>query len=358
MSRIVIVSGPPCSGKTTYVSDHIGQNDICFDMDRYAIAACWAEPHADHTDAQYRILFRLRACLLEICREDKSEIDACYIIATRVTDHIREAAGDGAEYVEIDATEDECLERLENDDTRKDKEKEREKIHKYFHPDKEEEKRSMTPTEKIKLKNTAQARALSIMQPSEGKRLDSDHYVEGYAARWETYLLYDDGDWGKVYERFERGCFEGCDMSDIIMQYDHEGRVFARNTNGTLLVEPTDEGLFMAADLSRTEGARSLYEDISVGLITKMSWRFMPDKYVIERTEGSKDVTIVHTKIKKVYDVSAVSIPANNDTEINARSWCDGVIAAAARSEAELDDKRKRLKIKIKIMEANHEQTE
>ena len=209
----------------------------------------------------------------------------------------------------------------------------------------------MTPDNKIKLKGTAQARALSFSRSAAQKRFDTDHYVEGYAARWEQYLLYDDGDWGKVYERFERGCFEGCDMSDIIMQYDHKGRVYARNTNGTLIVEPDDNGLFMAADLSRTEGARGLYEDIAAGLITKMSWRFMPDKYYIERTEGSKDVCIVHTKIKKVYDVSAVSIPANNDTEINARSWCDGVIAAAARSEAELEDTRRRLKIKIKLME-------
>lgn len=179
------------------------------------------------------------------------------------------------------------------------------------------------------------------------RRLTSDKYVEGYAAKYGTYLLYDGGAEGKIYERFDPGCFADCDMSDIIMQYDHQGRVYARNSNGSLLVEPDDVGLFIAADLDRTEPARGLYDDIAAGMITKMSWRFKVGAYHIERTAGSNDVTIVHTKVKKVYDVSAVSIPANDNTELNARAWVDGVIAQEARREAELDERRRKLRIKI-----------
>lgn len=209
-----------------------------------------------------------------------------------------------------------------------------------------------TPVNNVKFKDLAQARSMLLgpVQSTE-KRFDSERYVEGYAARYDKYLLYDDGDNGKVYERFEPGCFSETDMSDVILQFDHAGRVFARTTNGTLLVEPDDNGLFMAADLDKTEGARGLYDDIEAKMITKMSWRFKPGTYYVERTEGSKDITIVHTKIHKIYDVSAVSIPANQDTEINARSWADGVISLAARSEAELEEKRRRLRTKIKIME-------
>ena len=57
--------------------------------------------------------------------------------------------------------------------------------------------------------------------------------------------------------------------------------------------------------------------------------------------------TIVHTRIAKVYDVSAVSIPANDNTEINARAWVDGEIAQAARRDAELDERRRKLRVKI-----------
>lgn len=210
-----------------------------------------------------------------------------------------------------------------------------------------------TPRNNEKFKEQAQMRTMVLRSAQQGqkKRFDSERYVEGHAANYETYLLYDDGDYGKVYERFEPGCFDETDLSDVILQFDHAGRVFARTSNGTLLVEPDKGGLFVAADLDRTEGARALYDDIAAQMITKMSWRFRVGTYHIERTEGSKDITIVHTKIPKVYDVSAVSIPANDATEINARSFGDGVIAAAARSEAELEEKRRRLRAKIKIVE-------
>ena len=203
----------------------------------------------------------------------------------------------------------------------------------------------MTPQNKINLKSERQIRALQVFTPAETKRIDSDHYVEGYAARYEPYVLYELED-GPIYERFERGCFDGCDMSDIIFQLNHQGTVYARQSNGSLIVEPDEIGLFTAADLSRTSGARSLYEEISTGMITKMSWGFTLGDYYYDAATR----TIVHKTVKKIFDVSAVSIPANNNTEINARSWADGVIDLAARSEAALDERRRKLRLKIKTM--------
>lgn len=205
-----------------------------------------------------------------------------------------------------------------------------------------------TPKEKFKFKDQAQARAVLLQPAEEGReqRIASDRYVEGYAARYDTYLLYDDGERGKTFERFEPSAFDGCDMSDVILQFDHAGRVFARTTNGTLLVEPDAEGLFMAADLDRTELARGLFDDIAAKMLTKMSWRFRLGEYYIEEKAGSKDVTIVHTKIPKIYDVSVVSIPANQETEINARDLVTGVRDEIARREAELEDRRRRLRLK------------
>ena len=206
----------------------------------------------------------------------------------------------------------------------------------------------MTPNSKIKLKDERQVRALQVFAPApEAKRIDSNYYVEGYAARYEPYVLYEMDD-GPVYERFERGCFDGCDMSDIIFQLNHQGTVMARQSNGSLIVEPDETGLFTAADLGRTEAARRLYEEISTGMITKMSWGFILGEYHYDQDTR----TIVHTRVKKIFDVSAVSIPANQNTEINARSWVDGVIDLAARSEAELDARRRRLRLNIQIQEA------
>ena len=205
----------------------------------------------------------------------------------------------------------------------------------------------MTPETKNKLKNECQIRALQVFAPTpEAKRIDSKYYVEGYAARYEPYVLWEDED-GPVYERFEPGCFNGCDMSDIIFQLNHQGTVMARQSNGSLIVEPDEVGLFTAADLGRTEAARRLYEEISTGMITKMSWGFILGEYHYDRETR----TIVHKSVKKIFDVSAVSIPANQNTEINARSWADGVIDLAARSEAELEERRRRLRLKIKLQE-------
>ena len=206
----------------------------------------------------------------------------------------------------------------------------------------------MTPKDKTKFKEEAQVRALNVLTFSNPtKRIDSEYYVEGYAARYEPYVLYYDRDGEPIYERFERGCFDDCDMSDIIYQYDHAGRVYARTSNDSLIVEPNENGLFMAADLGRTEAAREHYADIAAGMVTKMSWRFRVGEYYYDAAER----TIVHTKVAKVYDVSGVSIPANDNTEINARSWADGVIDLAARSEAELDERRRKLLLKIKLKE-------
>lgn len=202
----------------------------------------------------------------------------------------------------------------------------------------------MTPNDKIKLKNERQIRALQILSPATTKRIDSNYYVEGYAARYEPYVLWEDED-GPIYERFERGCFDGCDLSDVIYQLNHQGTVMARQSNGSLIVEPDEIGLFTAADLGRTEAARNHYEEIAAGMITKMSWGFILGDYYYDR----ENRTIVHKTVKKVFDVSGVSIPANQNTEINARSWGDGVIALAARSEAELEDRRRRLRLKTII---------
>lgn len=205
----------------------------------------------------------------------------------------------------------------------------------------------MTPKQKTKFKDTMQVRSVQLFLPEPAsKRLESNFYVEGYAARHDPYVLWEDDD-GPIYERFEPGCFANCDMSDVIFQLNHQGTVMARQSNGSLIVEANEKGLFTAADLGRTEAARRLYEEISAGMITKMSWGFMlGDCYYDTDTH-----TIVHETVKKIFDVSAVSIPANQNTDIHARSWADGVIGLAARREAELDERRRRLRLKLKLQE-------
>ena len=159
-------------------------------------------------------------------------------------------------------------------------------------------------------------------------------------------------------ESIDARAFDDTDMSDVIMQYDHEGKVYARNKNGTLALEVDDHGLKIRADLSGTEAGRQLYDEIKGGYTDKMSFGFVVNGE--ERTyfdeEGKHGVRRVITSIKKLYDVSAVSIPANDATEISARNICEGVIAEAKaeRLEAEKREAEKeRLKLRLRAMRIN-----
>jgi HK97 family phage prohead protease len=140
------------------------------------------------------------------------------------------------------------------------------------------------------------------------------------------------------------------------MQYDHRGHVFARIRNNTLDVRTDEKGLFISADLGGTEIGRQLYTEIKGGYTDKMSFAFtVTDENVDRRTEGNKRiVTRTITKIGKLYDVSAVSVPANDGTSISARAFCDGIIREALeesqKKHAE-ERARKLITLKLKLLE-------
>lgn len=123
----------------------------------------------------------------------------------------------------------------------------------------------------------------------------------------------------KYYEVIDRNAFSGCDMSDVIMNYNHSGKVVARLRNKTLKLEYSDDGLYIIADLSGTDEGRKLYEEIRGGYIDKMSFAF-----TVHDDGGEEYDPDTHTRtvkrIKKLYDVAAVDIPAYDDTSISARN--------------------------------------
>ena len=177
------------------------------------------------------------------------------------------------------------------------------------------------------VKTDREYRAMPLLTPTaaSSRRFDSDYYVEGYATTFDDPYVLCECDGVQYREVIDRHALDGADLSDVIMQFDHAGRVFARTgKSNTLIVEPRERGLFVAADLSKTEQARSMHEDIAAGLVSKMSWAFAVQEDSYDRETHTRRIL----KIKKVYDVSAVSFPANPSTDISARSWLDGVIEA------------------------------
>ena len=209
-----------------------------------------------------------------------------------------------------------------------------------------------------KIQSGRQYRSMQIRTADTGE--GEQYKVRGYATTFnEPYVLMTWKDF-EIREQVDPGAFDDADMSDVIMQYDHRGRVFARLKNKTMNLTVDGHGLLMDADLGGTEIGRQLYEEIKGGYTDKMSFGFtVAEDRVEEFDEGDKRIylrTIV--RVGKLYDVSAVSIPANDGTEISARAFCDGVIA---KREAErlLAEKAKRdrdyIELKTKLLKCKGE---
>lgn len=193
------------------------------------------------------------------------------------------------------------------------------------------------------------------------RRAEGDEkIVTGYATTFnQPYELYRsawDGYRYIVLEQVDPDAFAETDMGDVIMQYNHEGRVFARTSNGTLELDPDAHGLHIRANLGGTEIGRQLFEEIEGGYTDKMSFGFRVGKDKREETEerdeetGVTTVTILRTilSISKLYDVSAVSIPANDGTSISSRNYAEGVIGEVRQEIAEREARRRqRQRIKI-----------
>ena len=184
---------------------------------------------------------------------------------------------------------------------------------------------------------------------------DERKMVTGYASTFnEPYTLFEDESW-RFNEVVDARAFDNTDMSDVIMQYDHEGRVFARMSNNTLTVTPDEKGLLIEADLGGTELGRQLFEEIRGGYTNKMSFGFTVDgeDYLDTKDVDGKALTVrTITSVRKLYDVSAVSLPANDATSISVRSLTDGEIERiqAARLEAEkLELRRRKLLARAKL---------
>ena len=195
------------------------------------------------------------------------------------------------------------------------------------------------------MKQDREYRSMELRTFKEGE----SYKVEGYASTFVPYKLMtvDEVDY---FERIDPAAFDNADMSDVVFRVDHEGRVYARTSAGTLEIWHDDHGLGQRADLSRTQAARELFADIEAGNYPKMSFAFT----VAEDHYDKATRTRVIDRIAKVFDVSPVSFPANPTTElsVSTRDYFNGVIEA---EKAERLERRERQKQKIRIlMEVNN----
>lgn len=167
-------------------------------------------------------------------------------------------------------------------------------------------------------------------------------YVEGYAVTFNEPTVLWEYDGIQYREQIDAQAFADADMSDVIFNYNHGGKVVARTRNQTLALTIDNRGLYVRARLDGTEEGRNLYQEIRGGYIDRMSFSW------VTAENGSNYDPQTHmrtvTKVKKLYDVSAVDIPAYDTTSISARS----LLAAEEeiKQAAKTAEYRKRLLLK------------
>ena len=170
--------------------------------------------------------------------------------------------------------------------------------------------------------------------------------VEGYASTFERYKLFED-EGTEYFEQIDPKAFDEADLSDAVFRIDHEGPVYARTSAGTVEIWVDDHGLAQRTDLSKTQKARDLFEDIKAGNYPKMSFAFTVAEDHYDRATHTR----VIDRIAKVFDVSPVSFPANPTTElsVSTRDYFNGVIEMEKAERLERE-RREAQKQRIRIL--------
>jgi len=170
--------------------------------------------------------------------------------------------------------------------------------------------------------------------------------VEGVPCVFDVEAVLYKGKYWEFREKIDAKAFDEADMSDVIFNYNHGGRVFARTRNNSLRLDVTSKNLKMKAELRKNDrGHEELYNDISSGLIDRMSFAFTVKESKMEEIESTEERNVeirTITKIDKLYDVSAVDIPCYDATSISARRFFN---AESKEKEAERLVQKRKLEI-------------
>jgi HK97 family phage prohead protease len=169
---------------------------------------------------------------------------------------------------------------------------------------------------------------------------DGKMLVEGRAVIYESPTVMYEFDGVKYYEVIQRGALDEADLKDVPFKYNHSDAIMimARTRNNTLKLTRDEQGLWIEAELADTTAGRDLYALIKRGDITQMSFAFT----VAEESYDSEARTRKIVRFKRIWDVSAVDLPAYPDTSISARSYFEAQATAEAEARAALESEQQK----------------
>lgn len=178
---------------------------------------------------------------------------------------------------------------------------------------------------------TPETREYRSFELREKQEADDSMILEGRAVVFNSpEVMFTDEDGIEYKEQVDRDAFKDAQMSDVILNMNHEGQALARTRNNTLQLELSEDGLEVTADMSKSRASRDAYEAVQNGLLDRMSFAFN----VAEDEYDAKTHTRTIRKIDRLFDVSLVNFPAYEATSVSARSYF-GAKAEAEHQAAE-----------------------
>ena len=150
---------------------------------------------------------------------------------------------------------------------------------------------------------------------------EEKYVVEGRAIVYDSMT-----DLGFCYEIIEPGALDNTDLTDVRFLVNHDiskiplARSRKNNKNSTMQLFVDEQGLRIKVylDVENNAEARALYSAIQRGDITGMSFMFSISAEEWEELESEKPTHGIR-EILSVVEVSAVTFPAYEDTDIYAR---------------------------------------
>lgn len=320
--KIIVVYGCPCSGKTTYTSGQLKENDLVFDYDALAGAMTHADGPRLEKCAAHRIIMEVRDALIRLAKEQRE--GTLYITTRWPSRYLRHSlAGTEREYKFIDVPYGEVIGHLENDDKRQDKDGWKKVIDKWFAEFKTDTGgQEMKEIRVAEIRTAAPAGAGNLVLCGRPIVFDAPAVIHDPA--------------GEYTEIIKSGALDGADLSDIRLLYNHDlNKVPLARTPKTMQLTVDPAGLSFTAALPDTAEARAVYEAVKRGDLTGMSFAFKVPKG--GDTYDPRTNTRTITRIEKVLECSVVPFPAYPATSVEARSAQDaGLKRLALKKSAKI----------------------
>jgi len=148
-------------------------------------------------------------------------------------------------------------------------------------------------------------------------------------------------DLGWIREEILPGALDQTDLRDVRFLVGHDttsiplARSRNNNENSTMQLTVTDRGMEIRVDLDieNNPRAKELYSAVQRGDISGMSFMFTVDKDSWEDLESEQPLRRI-TSISRVFEVSAVTFPAYEGTDIQAASEDQALESAKASLES------------------------